>query len=144
MTDTQTKTTDNKANVGSGVVGAFYENGKRCEDQEAAKKRFMNAATQKPCPHCGSASNLHPVDYAACEQYQFRKSQIFELTEEIARTADELAFWKYQAFWHRGQLTKRDCEEDTIWKELEKEFEAFRQAENIDRKFPNHPVGTVA
>jgi hypothetical protein len=60
---------------------------------------------------------------------------------ETAATADELAFWKYQAIWQRAvrlqhdlMTTPAEAIEDTPqWKEAERQLEAARADENRER-----------
>lgn len=73
---------------------------------------------------------------------------------ETASTADELAFWKYQAIWQRAvrlqhdlMTTPREPIEDTPqWKEAERQLEAARVEENRERyshaEEPRDPGGT--
>ena len=53
---------------------------------------------------------------------------------EVGLIADELAFWKYQAVWHRAWLVTRPREPDTVdLKEAEIYLERARLAENRER-----------
>lgn len=58
---------------------------------------------------------------------------------ETASTADELAFWRYQAIWGRAYLLqpaaiKQPFMEDMpVWKEAERQLEACRAEENRER-----------
>lgn len=58
---------------------------------------------------------------------------------ETAATADELAFWKYQAIWGRAYLLQPSIikqpfmEEGSVWKEATQQLEAARIAENQER-----------
>lgn len=58
---------------------------------------------------------------------------------EAAVVADELAFWKYQAIWHRAVELQHDiislpCPEDTAaWKEAELQLQEARAIENRER-----------
>ena len=71
---------------------------------------------------------------------------------ETARTADELAFWRYQAIYHRtlvldpNALKRIYIEECQVWSEAEKQLEAQRADENRERyshaEPPRDPGGT--
>lgn len=61
---------------------------------------------------------------------------------ETARCADELAFWRYQAIWHRAMMlhgtpgpgqTPLLMEESPRWKEAERQLEEQRIEENRER-----------
>lgn len=58
---------------------------------------------------------------------------------ETAATADELAFWRYQAIWQRTVRLQHDamaspCIEDTeAWKEATRQLEEARAEENRER-----------
>lgn len=58
---------------------------------------------------------------------------------ETADTADELAFWRYQAIWGRTFLLQPAAikqpfmEEGPVWKEAIRQLEAARVAENSER-----------
>jgi hypothetical protein len=89
-----------------------------------------------------------PIDdaHAACRQ------ALSDAYGETARTADELAFWKYQAIWHRAAwgnqkqiLNAEDPAATPAWKEAEHQLEQFRQQENRERYSPEAPrdLGTT-
>jgi hypothetical protein len=71
---------------------------------------------------------------------------------ETGRTADELAFWRYQAIWGRTYLLQPAAikqpfmENSQVWKEAERQLEAARAAENRERyahaEAPRDPSGT--
>jgi hypothetical protein len=58
---------------------------------------------------------------------------------ETASTADELAFWKHQAIYHRclvlepKSVHRLFLEDHPIWREAERQLEAQREAENRER-----------
>lgn len=52
---------------------------------------------------------------------------------EISMLAEQVAFWSFQAFWHRAKLTGRDVDKKEDHKALEGEFEQFRIEENKGR-----------
>jgi hypothetical protein len=60
---------------------------------------------------------------------------------ETARCADELAFWRYQAIWHRALMLYGTpmpgqallLENSRVWKEAEKQLEDQRTQENRER-----------
>lgn len=58
---------------------------------------------------------------------------------ETAVTADELAFWRYQAIWGRAYLLQPSAikqpfmEESAVWKEAIRQLEAARELENRER-----------
>jgi hypothetical protein len=60
---------------------------------------------------------------------------------ETARCADELAFWRYQAVWHRALMLHGKpgpgqtllLEDSRVWKEAEKQLEEQRLQENHER-----------
>lgn len=60
---------------------------------------------------------------------------------ETAATADELAFWRYQAIWHRALMLQGkpgpgqtlSLETSRVWKEAERQLEQHRVEENRDR-----------
>lgn len=58
---------------------------------------------------------------------------------ETASTADELAFWKYQAIYHRclflepKSVHRLYLEDHPIWREAERQLEAQRVEENRER-----------
>lgn len=58
---------------------------------------------------------------------------------EVATTADELAFWKYQAIWQRAVRLQHDVitapyiEDTKAWKEAERQLEDARTAQNRER-----------
>lgn len=60
---------------------------------------------------------------------------------ETARCADELAFWRYQAIWHRALMLHGKpgpgqtllLEGSRVWKEAEKQLEEQRTQENRER-----------
>lgn len=69
----------------------------------------------------------------------------FDRCYEEAKLAGQIAFWKYQAFWHRAQLTGRNVDKMSDWKSLEIEFEQARVAENRGRLGhvpPAHEIGS--
>lgn len=71
---------------------------------------------------------------------------------ETARCADELAFWRYQAIYHRSKVIKPELadeiyiSETPAWKEAERDLEGFRADENRERsahaEAPRDPGGT--
>lgn len=73
---------------------------------------------------------------------------------ETARCADELAFWRFQAIWHRtlmlygkpGPGQTLLLEESQVWEEAEKQLEEQRRQENRERyahaEAPRDPGGT--
>lgn len=52
---------------------------------------------------------------------------------ETVTTADDLAFWRFQAFWHRAQHKSLDYERADHWRQLEADFDRIRIEENRDR-----------
>lgn len=71
---------------------------------------------------------------------------------ETAATADELAFWRYQAIWGRAYLLQPSAiktpfmEEGAVWKEAERQLEAARVEGNRERyahaEAPRDPTAT--
>lgn len=73
---------------------------------------------------------------------------------ETARCVDELAFWRYQAIWHRAMMLHGRpgpgqtllLEGSRVWKEAEKQIEEQRTQENQGRhahaEAPRDPGGT--
>lgn len=73
---------------------------------------------------------------------------------ETARTADELAFWRYQAIWHRSMMMHGKpgpgqapmLEGTRYWSDAERDLEHARVAENRERyahaEAPRDPGGT--
>lgn len=68
---------------------------------------------------------------------------------ETARTADELAFWKYQAIWGRayllagkdGFLKSGLPEATSVWAQAERQLEEARTEENRERhNFATEPL----
>lgn len=61
------------------------------------------------------------------------------LARLLRATADELAFWRYQAIWGRAYLLQPAAikqpfmEEGPVWKEAIRQLEAARVAENAER-----------
>ena len=69
------------------------------------------------------------------------------LTSQLASSADELAYWRYQAAWHRGWiLAGGKAPTDAQWDRARKELEAARAAENAElcahAEAPRDPGGT--
>ena len=75
-----------------------------------------------------------------------------EAVRETARTADELAFWCYQAIWHRAALLGATYERGTVppsdsrMNQAERQLEETRGGENRERsahaEAPRDPGGT--
>lgn len=57
---------------------------------------------------------------------------------EVAVTAEDVAFWKFQAMWHRAQHVqpKLDIDRADHWKRLDADFDRIRTEENRDRYSP--------
>ena len=55
------------------------------------------------------------------------------LYREIAGLADAVAFWKFQAIWHRAKLSGRDPDDDQVYRDVEKELAQARADENRER-----------
>lgn len=67
---------------------------------------------------------------------------IRDAISETARIADELAFWKFQAIWHRAMMlygkpapgrTPLLLDSSPVWKEAERQLEDYRAEENRER-----------
>jgi hypothetical protein len=66
---------------------------------------------------------------------------IRDAISETARCADELAFWRYQAIWHRALMLYGKpgpgqtllLEDSRVWKEAEKQLEEQRVQERRER-----------
>lgn len=103
----------------------------------------------QPAPEGDTHIILSAEDY---ERWRLRWKQdrdeqdaaLRDAIRETAATADELAFWRYQAIWSRAYLlvpsiVKRpwvetcDLEQGPEWKEAERQLEANRVAENRER-----------
>lgn len=77
---------------------------------------------------------------------------LHDAISETSRTADELAFWRYQAIFARAYMLRPaalhaiDFEGGPEWKEAERQLEANRAAENRERyahaEAPRDPGGT--
>ena len=63
-----------------------------------------------------------------------------DLYYEIAMCAEQIAFWKFQAMWHRGKLVGHKVDTRDGYKALEREFEKFRHLENLER-YPSAEPG---
>ena len=71
------------------------------------------------------------------------KGQLREALTELSGCADELAFWRYQAIWHRAtmlhgtsgpeQTLQLIIEDNPVWKEAERQLEDHRKEENRER-----------
>lgn len=69
------------------------------------------------------------------------KVALGDTISELARCADELAFWRYQAIWHRAFMLRGNpnpgqqllLEESRVWREAEKQLEEQRVQENRER-----------
>ena len=64
-------------------------------------------------------------------------SDVDDLLHEVAMGAEQIAFWKFQAMWHRAKITGRDVDKRDDYRALEAEFEKFRIAENEGRRNGN-------
>ena len=68
------------------------------------------------------------------------------LYREIAELAEELAFWRYQAFFHRCHIMQYgDLDDPVIWRTLESEFRHIKEMENKERRGdiePSHDIGS--
>ena len=75
---------------------------------------------------------------------------LHDAIRETAGCADELAFWRYQAVWHRAYFLRPvpidQVESGPEWKEAEQYLEVARVAENRERtahaEAPRDPGGT--
>lgn len=72
------------------------------------------------CANCGSPPKSR---CESCDAY----------VQEIAQMADELAFWKHSAIWHRAYLRTGAPVSDAADRQAELELEKIRRAENAER-----------
>lgn len=111
----------------------------------------------QPAPEGDTHIILDAEDY---ERWRLRWKQdrddqdaaLRDAIRETALTADELAFWRYQAIFARAYMLRPavlhsiDFEDGPEWKEAERQLEANRAAENRERsahaEAPRDPGGT--
>jgi hypothetical protein len=109
----------------------------------ARHDRSATGDTPQDCnwPTCGCDPYADSVIGALDEAGAFMGKEY-----ELAREAEETAFWKFQAFWHRAQHKTSKLNVDRLdhWKELEADFERIRIEENKGRYVvdPSHEVGS--
>lgn len=97
---------------------------------------------------------LAPISECQCERLRADRDEqdlaLRDAIRETAETADELAFWKYQAIYGRvfmlSPLTIKNpfYADDAVWKEAERQLDAARAEENRERiagvDYPREPL----
>jgi len=103
-------------------------------------------------PEC--CRGLAPQSECYCERLRADRADqdlaLRDAIRETAETADELAFWKYQAIYGRVYMLSPSTiknpfyEDEKVWKEAERQLEASRVEENRERiagfDYPKEPL----
>jgi hypothetical protein len=99
---------------------------------------------------------LAPITECQCERLRADRAEqdlaLRDAIRETAATADELAFWRYQAIYGRASMLDRNIlkhilpEDSPVWKEAARQLDAARIQENRERtahaEAPRDPAAT--
>lgn len=104
------------------------------------------------CFHC-NATFLDPDDARRHFGYGNERPSCLEAAHahdeairEVAKMADEVAYWAYQAKWHYAKayrLGDYDNLPSKTQKDIDRIFENWRTAENVDRRGPAEPAHDI-